>query len=219
MEHSNIIHPIIPSTAPATDLRKKAESATDARLHGSDLTKGFLGPGVWLFARARFLSKAILMGIVLVIPLLVLIVWQLSARYNDAWEARMQATTHHVELAQGVLAHFHAQEVANVLTREEAQELAKNTITKLRYSNDNYFWIHNVSSIMITHPMNVALNGQDLSQIRDAAGRAFFQEMIQVGAQEKGGFVRYLWQNPGESTPTDKISYVRLFKPWGWVVG
>ncbi len=219
MERSNVIHPIVPNTAPASNLRKQAANATDAQLRAPDITKGFFGPGVWLFARAGFLSKAMLMGVVLVIPLLALIVWQLTARYNDAWDARMVATAHHVELVQGMLAHFHAQEVANTLTREEAQELAKNTVNKLRYNTTNYFWIHNVSSRMVTHPMNPALNGQDLSQMRDANGRAFFQEMIQVGGQENGGFVRYLWQNPGESEPTEKISYVRLFKPWGWVVG
>jgi methyl-accepting chemotaxis protein len=31
--------------------------------------------------------------------------------------------------------------------------------------------------------------------------------------------VDYLWPKPGSDKPVPKISYVRLFSPWGWIVG
>lgn len=31
--------------------------------------------------------------------------------------------------------------------------------------------------------------------------------------------MRYMWPKPGHSKPSPKISYVKLYAPWGWVVG
>ena len=33
------------------------------------------------------------------------------------------------------------------------------------------------------------------------------------------GFVDYQWPKPGFTKPQDKISYVKLFKEWGWIIG
>ncbi|MEL7398971.1 MAG: methyl-accepting chemotaxis protein, partial [Pseudomonadota bacterium] len=33
------------------------------------------------------------------------------------------------------------------------------------------------------------------------------------------GFIPYKWPKPGADEPVDKISYVKGFKPWGWIVG
>jgi methyl-accepting chemotaxis protein len=38
--------------------------------------------------------------------------------------------------------------------------------------------------------------------------------------KEKGeGFVDYEWPKPGEAKPVPKVSYVKLYQPWGWVIG
>lgn len=219
MEHTTTMQPAVAPAVRQETLRHKARKATDARLRSDEFGRGFFGPGIRLFSRARFLSKATLMGIVLAVPTLGLLFWQISGRYNDAWDARMKATLHHVEIAQAVLTHFHDQELAEEITREQAQWLAKRTIAQLRYNGEDYFWIHDVNSQMVVHPKNPALDGTDLSKMRDADGKAFFQEMIDVSMKHGGGYVQYMWQNPGEPAPTAKISYVQVFKPWGWVIG
>ncbi len=33
------------------------------------------------------------------------------------------------------------------------------------------------------------------------------------------GFVDYLWPQPGAEQPVPKISYVKGFAPWGWIIG
>src|SRR6266511_4058747 len=44
-------------------------------------------------------------------------------------------------------------------------------------------------------------------------------ETVKTVRQSGAGYVDYLWPKPGASEPVRKISYVRLFEPWGWVVG
>ncbi len=208
--------PLSPAQSRAT---KNISTATDLRLNQKDIGRGFFGPGIRLFSRAGFLAKAVVMAVVLAIPTLGLLFWQIAAQYDDAWNARMNATEGHVEIAAAVLEHFHDLEREGRLTREVAQAQASGAIARLAYERDGYFWIHDRSLHMVMHPKNPSLNGRDLSTTRDPNGKAFFQEMVEISDQHGGGFVEYFWQNPGESAATPKISYVRMFKPWGWVVG
>lgn len=68
------------------------------------------------------------------------------------------------------------------------------------------------------HPMNPKLDGQDLSTYKDPDGKALFNEMVVV-AKNGGGVVAYRWPKPGASEPVPKVSYVKQFEPWGWVLG
>ncbi len=46
-----------------------------------------------------------------------------------------------------------------------------------------------------------------------------FREFARVCNEKGSGFVEYLWPKPGERLPVAKISYVKLYAPWGWIVG
>ena len=69
------------------------------------------------------------------------------------------------------------------------------------------------------HPINPALDGQDVSNKLDSKGKPFFAEMAKVAKDDGQGFVNYFWSKPGKQGDFPKLSFVKLFKPWGWVVG
>ena len=43
--------------------------------------------------------------------------------------------------------------------------------------------------------------------------------MVNVTQRNQQGVVEYQWPKPGAEQPVDKVSYVKLFKPWGWIIG
>ena len=43
--------------------------------------------------------------------------------------------------------------------------------------------------------------------------------MVQVVKSKGEGYVPYKWAKPGFDDPLDKISYVKGFKPWQWILG
>ncbi|MBI9092993.1 MAG: cache domain-containing protein [Desulfobacterium sp.] len=96
-----------------------------------------------------------------------------------------------------------------------------NTIKNLRYGEGNkeYFWIHDMDTKMVMHPINPDLEGKDLKGIKDPDGNHLFTEMVNVCKENGEGYVEYIWPKPGEKVPVPKISYVKLFKPLGWIVG
>ncbi|BBO79220.1 methyl-accepting chemotaxis protein [Desulfosarcina widdelii] len=100
-------------------------------------------------------------------------------------------------------------------------EDAKKAIAQLRYGpkGNDYFWINDMTPTMVMHPIKPALDGKDLSQNKDPNGKRLFVEFVNVCRDKGEGFVDYMWPMPGHQEPVPKLSYVKLFKPWGWVVG
>lgn len=101
------------------------------------------------------------------------------------------------------------------------QDRAKATVGSLRYGPENkdYFWINDTQPKMIMHPTNPALNGKDLSNFKDSNGVYLFKEAVEVCNDKGEGFIEYMWPKPGGKEPVQKISYVKLFKPFNWIIG
>jgi methyl-accepting chemotaxis protein len=106
------------------------------------------------------------------------------------------------------------------LSQAQAQQQAVAYIKTLRYGQGDYFWINDHQPKMIMHPTNPKLDGQDLSTNQDKVGNFLFVDMVKaVKENAAGGFVHYFWPKPNSDTPVEKLSYVREFAPWGWIIG
>jgi methyl-accepting chemotaxis protein len=124
-----------------------------------------------------------------------------------------------VELAYAVAAEQYALEVAGKITRAEAQAKAMNTIRGMRYGSGGYLWINDLQPKMVMHPTHPELDGKDLVDYKDPTGKRIFVEFTNLVKSQGAGFVAYMWPKPGESTPVRKISFVKGFSSWGWVIG
>ncbi|PTS83939.1 methyl-accepting chemotaxis protein [Pseudomonas sp. HMWF032] len=139
--------------------------------------------------------------------------------HTDLHAAKSEKTQHVVQSAAGILKFFQDQEAAGSLSREQAQKQAMEAIRSMRYAGQEYFWINDQTPTMIMHPTNPKLEGQNLSGFKDPDGKALFNEMVAISKSQGSGQVNYRWPKPGASEPVPKISYVQLFKPWGWIIG
>jgi len=138
---------------------------------------------------------------------------------SDLYKGKQVMTQNIVETATGVLDYYQQLEANGSLSTAEAQKAAMDQIRLLRYGQNDYFWINDMSPTMLMHPMKPELEGQDLSGTKDPNGKALFNEMVKVARTQGAGLVDYQWAKPGEKEPVPKISYVELFKPWGWIIG
>ncbi len=170
----------------------------------------------------RSLSISRRLWLILVVSVLMLFILaaaMLKQVHTDLYAAKAEKTMHVVQSASGILEYYQGLETAGTLTRDAAQKQALDAIRGMRYNKDDYFWINDMRPVMIMHPMNAKLVGQDLSAIKDPDGFAVFNEMVAVAKEKGAGMIQYRWPKPGASEPVRKISYVKLFAPWGWILG
>lgn len=108
------------------------------------------------------------------------------------------------------------------ITLEEAQISAIEQIRHLRYGEEwkDYFWITDLKPEMIMHPYRKDLEGTNLSEFKDSHGKKLFLEIVKVVQASGNGYVDYMWQWKDDSTRiVSKLSFVKEFKPWGWIIG
>lgn len=140
--------------------------------------------------------------------------------YQAVLDDKRETVKEMVDATQGAIMRLQQQEQAGTLARAVAQQQARELVRQMRFGNDNYLWINDLTPKAILHPAKPELEGQDLSAIRDSRGKPIFLEFVRVAqAQPQGGYVDYYWPKPGHADPVFKISYVRLIPGWNWVLG
>ncbi|MCV9960684.1 methyl-accepting chemotaxis protein [Pararhizobium sp. BT-229] len=114
---------------------------------------------------------------------------------------------------------YYKQEQAGTLSQADAQARAVEAIQAMRYQDSGYFFITDMKSMIIMHPIKPALNGTDQTENKDPTGKHIFVEFAKTVKAEGKGFVDYYWPKPGVEEPVLKYSHVAGFAPWGWIVG
>jgi methyl-accepting chemotaxis protein len=162
---------------------------------------------LWLILAVALATIALLMTLVL------------TQVKTGLYAAKVYQIRTAVENTSGILKRLQLLEQQGVLTRDEAQSEAREMIRGLRYNETEYFFIQGLDQHMLLHPTNPGLEGQDVSAMTDANGLAINVEMLKVAKRDGKGIVHYSWPKPNQSKPVEKISYITLFEPWGWILG
>lgn len=109
--------------------------------------------------------------------------------------------------------------ISGGVASDSAQRLAKRTISSMRYGRawKDYFWVLNSNGSIVSHPY---LKGVDSETPLSAERLEALQRMSNLAAQQGEGFVEHTWQwHDRPDTDEKKISYIKRFGPWGWILG
>jgi methyl-accepting chemotaxis protein len=163
-----------------------------------------------------------------------------SQRLHSEKEMQLR---HLVETAHSVVQSYQKAAKDGRFADEQARRLAAEAVRQLHFGAREYFWIHDLSQPMpqmVMHPTVPALEGEALSEPRfdratswrsgtegdyqPLSNRNLFVAMNQAIGPTGDGFVTYDWPKPlmqgGVSEQLyPKLSYVKRFDAWGWVIG
>ncbi|MCF8168497.1 MAG: cache domain-containing protein [Rhodoferax sp.] len=154
-----------------------------------------------------------------VVGILILVAVFLFSERTLIMEERQNGVRQTVEAAHSVLLHYQKLATDGKISEAEAKQRAMSEIKELRYSAVEYFWINDMHPKMVMHPIKPELDGRDLSDFKDAQGKLLYNEFVAIVKASGAGFVPYMWPKPGSVSSVPKISYVKGFSPWGWIIG
>ncbi|WP_240626490.1 methyl-accepting chemotaxis protein [Thalassospira lohafexi] len=138
-------------------------------------------------------------------------------RYNML-EDRKAKTQNLVDSTISLINHFHELEKSGALTKEQAQDAAKGAVAALRYDETNYFFVFDYTPVVLIHDIKPDLVGKNLIDAKDGAGKFHYREFARVAKEDGQGFVDYTYKVPNGDATRPKLSFVKAFKPWGWIV-
>jgi PAS domain S-box-containing protein len=180
--------------------------AGQSRLHWRHFVVNIISPAILTFALFFSLIFAV------IIPTM----------KKNIIERKKEMIRELTQAAWSELADLHEQEKQGTLPRAAAQQAAITRIQNMRYGDDgkDYFWVSDMQTRMVVHPYRPELNGQSLLDYSDPSGKKLFVEHTKVVQERGDGYVEYLWQwKDDEKRVVPKLSYVKGFAPWGWILG
>jgi len=124
--------------------------------------------------------------------------------------------------AWSLLFDFHERVNKGEFSLEVAQSRAAEQIRNMRYGPEgkDYFWINDMHPKMIMHPYLTSLEGHDLTPYADPNGKHLFVDSVRIVVKKNEGYIDYFWQwKDDPDRVLEKLSYVKGFLPWGWVIG
>ncbi len=166
-------------------------------------------------------------------PLLILLVLYLFFVFGliiptlekNLYNEKIETTKRLAELLYSDLVSRQAEVDQGLISEEDHKKRVLNRYEKLRFgkNNSDYFWILDERGYVIMHPyvksiVNVnpdSVKGPDGKQLRILLSR--MQDVVKTNGS---GVVEYYWQfNDNPNILTKKMSYVKKFEPWNWIIG
>ncbi|WP_421855988.1 methyl-accepting chemotaxis protein [Marinomonas sp.] len=140
-----------------------------------------------------------------------------SELHSELLNARQLQVKEQVDSAYSLVKYYGEQ--APVIGEEKAKQSALAALSALRFGDDGYFWVNDMQTTLLMHPFKPQNAGKSMKETTDANGFHHWQEMVSVVKSQGEGYVHYAYKGPQVSQPEDKVSYVKGYKPWGWVIG
>lgn len=141
---------------------------------------------------------------------------------NHLMEQKKQMIRGLTDTIVSLLSEYHQRVTMGELRLEKAQQMAISQVRTLRYGDEtkDYFWIMDMQYKMVMHPFALDLEGKDQRDLTDATGKKFLLDFVETAVEADSGYVDYMWQwENGAGRIVPKLSYVKIFSPWSWVVG
>lgn len=137
---------------------------------------------------------------------------------------RVGEVRHLVDAACSVVAFYHDQALAGAMTDAAARRAAADAVRAMRYDDGNYFFIWDLDGVAIAHGAQPALEGRAFIGSPDALGNPVVATMVArlvevARSPAKEGVATYRIPRRDRTEPLDKMTYSRLFEPWGWSIG
>lgn len=102
--------------------------------------------------------------------------------------------------------------------RDVQQEVLER-IGQIRFGEDGYIFVVDYDGVTLMNGVQPELIGQNLWEMTDPNGIKVIQEERRAVEMPEGDFISYSWERPSDNKVSSKISYVKGFPRWRWMIG
>nr|WP_229380907.1 methyl-accepting chemotaxis protein [Shewanella psychropiezotolerans] len=123
------------------------------------------------------------------------------------------------DVGEKVISDYYQRSKQGLITEDEAKSGAIMALDTLRYAGKEYFFTITTQGVMVQHAFAKKLVGTNVLGMKDPNGVRLFEEMVKGTERQDSAKVEYMWNRPNATAPSPKMSVVKRFRPWGWIVG
>jgi len=106
-----------------------------------------------------------------------------------------------------------------LITPREGEIIAADVIRNAKYGDGGYFWADTVEGDNVVMLGREDIEGTNRINIEDHQGNMIIQNFIEVINKDGEGYSNYYFPRPGEEEALPKRAYIKLYGPYGWIIG
>ena len=169
----------------------------------------------------RFSTQLIILSAIAIAALITIASVNAVLLKQSLLDERKRLTQNAVTLAHQIIATEAKQAKLEGLDDSQAKARVIEHIKAMRYgnANQNYFWLNDMDGLGVMHPLRPETAGKDVLSTQDSSGKYLYKEFIKTVREDGSGFVQYEHMAPETQKVSQKISYVKGYAPWQWVIG
>ncbi|WP_394230363.1 methyl-accepting chemotaxis protein [Shewanella colwelliana] len=172
-----------------------------------------------LFRKIKISSRLIVMLALAIVATIVMFMFALTNIEGLLLAEKQAKLSSLSDVGEKVIARYYDSAQQGVMSEDQAKAAAIKALDMLRYSGNEYFWTLDRQGNMVQHAFAKKLVGTNVLGMKDPNGVLLFQEMVTGTASSDYALINYMWNKPNATAPSPKMSVVKRFKPWGWIVG
>jgi methyl-accepting chemotaxis protein len=132
---------------------------------------------------------------------------------------RVEMVRHLDETAVSMVKSAYARVQSGELTEDAAKTLVKDQLRKLRYGDNEYYYVHDYDGLCVVHGAKPEREGQNFYNFVDSNGRHIIKEQIDAARNGTGAVIALSpLARAGSNVPVSKLSYAIAFDPWHWAI-
>ncbi|MGB1236836.1 MAG: methyl-accepting chemotaxis protein [Pseudomonadales bacterium] len=128
---------------------------------------------------------------------------------QEIYQIKREELKNYIEIAQ--------KSIVGLVPGQDDEEM-RNRLRNIIFAGNGYFFVFDQSGTTIVHGGKPALEGKNLSTLKDTRGTPIIMQLIDR-AKSGGGYLEYYWDNPATKQEGLKLSYAEMLGNWGYMVG
>ena len=107
-------------------------------------------------------------------------------------------------------------------TDNEIKSLIRETLRQMKFNDGRgYIFITDLNGVELLYPPHPEFEGENIIDYQDDKGNFPVKEEIELAKSKGEGFITGRWFKPGdlEDVLHEKLSYIKLFERYGWIIG
>ena len=144
----------------------------------------------------------------------------LLIRANTAEYASRERELHQItDLAFSQLDELQNQVETGQLDEATAREMGRATLDSLKFGTAGDFHAFDFDLVITANAFLPEWVGTRQPDLTDENGVKIYQEMLKIAKAEGQGSLIYHFANASTGVIEAKMGYIRVYEPWGWIVG
>lgn len=141
---------------------------------------------------------------------------QIESQLRESYDLNIK---HQVDIIVSELDGIKNQVNAGIISEEEGRLISADIIRNAKYGDGGYFWADTIEGDNVVLLGNKEIEGTNRLNLEDEYGNKIIESFIDIVNEEGEGYYNYYFPKAGGDVPLPKRAYVKLYKPYNWIVG